>query len=216
MFSGRDKVGIRALIAIVELWCIVLCFLFTTATMSLNYLCRILVLVFRCLNFIPCLFRIRRRAQNIPATEPAEEGEYSFQGEVPPDPPRRRRGRGRGRPRVAVAQEVEQEPIPEQEVPMEGQAGFTAGMAGINQGLAALNQAMPLVQQMLQQRNQEMSDADVTLLYSRVGRVPFHGTGDTMDFINTIEARTRTGYNDYQRIMVVELSLQAAAQDWFM
>ena len=36
-----------------------------------------------------------------------------------------------------------------------------------------------------------------------------------MDFINTIEARTRTRYNDYQRIMVVELSLQAAAQDWF-
>ena len=29
--SGRDKVGIRALIAIVELWSIVLCFLFTTA-----------------------------------------------------------------------------------------------------------------------------------------------------------------------------------------
>ena len=30
-FSGRDKVGIRVLIAVVELWCIVLCFLFTTA-----------------------------------------------------------------------------------------------------------------------------------------------------------------------------------------
>ena len=99
---------------------------------------------------------------------------------------------------------------------MEGQAAFAAGMAGINQGLAALNQAMPLVQQMLQQRNQEMSDADVALLYSRVGRVLFDGTGDAMDFINTIEARTRTGYNDYQRIMVVELSVQAAAQDWFM
>ena len=40
------------------------------------------------------------RAQNIPAAESAEEGEHSFQGEVPPDPPRRR-GRGKGRPRVA-------------------------------------------------------------------------------------------------------------------
>ena len=52
------------------------------------------------MNFLPCLFRIRRRAQNIPAAESAEEGELSFQGEVPPDPPCRR-GRGRGRPRVA-------------------------------------------------------------------------------------------------------------------
>ena len=43
---------------------------------------------------------MRRRAQNIPAAKSAEEGEHSFQGEVPPDPPRRR-GRGRGRPRVA-------------------------------------------------------------------------------------------------------------------
>ena len=94
-------------------------------------------------------------------------------------------------------------------------AVFAAGIAGINQGLTALNQAMSLVQQMLQQRNQGMSDAEAAVLYTRVGRVPFDGTGDAMDFINTIEARTRTGYNDYQRIMVVELSLQAAAQDWF-
>ena len=34
LFSGRDKVGIRALIAIVELWCIVFCFLFTTAAIG--------------------------------------------------------------------------------------------------------------------------------------------------------------------------------------
>ena len=37
-----------------------------------------------------------------------------------------------------------------------------------------------------------------------------------MDFINTIEFRTRAGYNDYQRIMVVKLSLQVATQDWFI
>ena len=37
-------------------------------------------------------------------------------------------------------------------------------MAGINNELAALNQAMPLVQQMLQQRNQEMSDAEAAVL----------------------------------------------------
>ena len=95
-------------------------------------------------------------------------------------------------------------------------AVFAADMTDINQGLTALNQAIPLVQQILQQRNQEMSDAEAAVLYTIVGRVPFDGTGDAMDFINTIEAKTQTGYNDYQRIMVVELSLQAAAQDWFM
>ena len=63
-------------------------------------------------------------------------------------------------------------------------------MAGINQGLAALNQTMPLVQQMLQQRNQGMSDANAALLYSRVGRVSFDGMGDALDFFNTVEART--------------------------
>ena len=45
-------------------------------------------------------FQIKGRVQNIPAAESAEEGEHSFQGEVPPDPPRRR-GRTRDRPRVA-------------------------------------------------------------------------------------------------------------------
>ena len=42
--------------------------------------------------------------------------------------------------------------------------------------------------------NQEMSDAEAAALYTRVGRVSFDGTGDAMDFINTIEAKTRTGY----------------------
>ena len=61
-----------------------------------------------------------------------------------------------------------------------------------------------------------MSDADTTLLYSTVGRVSFNGTGDALDFLNTIEARTRTACTYYQWIMVVELSVQAAAQDQFM
>ena len=54
-----------------------------------------------------------------------------------------------------------------------------------------------------------MTDADAALLYSRVGRVIFDGNGDAMDFINTIEARIRTGYTDYQRIIIIELSVQA-------
>ena len=63
-----------------------------------------------------------------------------------------------------------------------------------------------------------MTDADVdaVVLYTRVGRVSFDGTRDDMNFINTIEARTQTGFNNYQKIMIVELSVQAAAQDWFM
>ena len=58
--------------------------------------------------------------------------------------------------------------------------------------------------------------SDATVLYTRVGRVPLDGTRDAMDFINTIEASTKTGFNDYQKIMIIELSVQAAAQDWFM
>ena len=151
-----------------------------------------------------------RRARDAHAADAADVDEQSFQNEAFAPAPRRR-GRGRGRHRAPAAQEFEQEPAVEPVAPEVDPTAFAAGMAGINQGLAALNQAMPLVQQMLQQRNQEMTDADAAVLYTRVGRVPFDGTGDAMDFINTIEARTRTGYNDYQRIMIVELSVQAAA-----
>ena len=60
LVSGRDKVGIRALIAIDENWCIVLCFLFTTAAIRLKFVIVIfIVLVFRCLNFVLCLFKLR-------------------------------------------------------------------------------------------------------------------------------------------------------------
>ena len=61
-----------------------------------------------------------------------------------------------------------------------------------------------------------MTFADVAVLYTRVGKVSFDGTGDALDFINTIEARNRTRSNNYQRILIVELSVQAAAHDWFM
>ena len=91
---------------------------------------------------------MRRRAQNASATEVVEEGEQSYQGEVPPAPPHRRKGRGRFR--ADAAQEVEQEQPPvEQESPKVDPVVFVAGMVGINQGFEALNQAMPLVQQML-------------------------------------------------------------------
>ena len=61
-----------------------------------------------------------------------------------------------------------------------------------------------------------MTDADAAILYTRVSKVSFDGSGDALGFINTIEARTRIGFNDYQRIVTVEFSAQAAAHDWFM
>ena len=61
-----------------------------------------------------------------------------------------------------------------------------------------------------------MTDANAALLYSIVSKVAFDGTGDALDFINTIEARIRTGYANYQRIMIIELLVQVASQDWFM
>ena len=61
-----------------------------------------------------------------------------------------------------------------------------------------------------------MTFVDVAVLYTRVGKVSFDGTGDALNFINTLEARNRTRSNNYQRILIVELSVQAAAHDWFM
>ena len=141
-----------------------------------------------------------RRARVAPTADAAYENEIgddqSVQDEIPPAPRRRGRGRGRGRVRAAAAQQPDQLP-PEPEIPAVDPTAFATGMAGINQGLAALNQAMPLVQQMLQQRDHQMTDADVAILYSRVGRVYFDSTGDALDLVNTIEFRTRTGYSNY-------------------
>ena len=58
-----------------------------------------------------------------------------------------------------------------------------------------------------------MTDVDALLLYSRVGRISFDGTGDALEFINVIESRTKIGYIDYQRILIMELSVQATTQD---
>ena len=66
---------------------------------------------------------------------------------------------------------------------------------------------------MLLQKNGGMTYVDALLLYSRVGRISFDGTRDALDFINSIESKTRTGYTDYQRILIVELLVQTAAQD---
>ena len=51
--SGRDKVGIRALIAIVELWCIVLCSIFTTTAIRLSNIILSFLLPVFCIVSIP-------------------------------------------------------------------------------------------------------------------------------------------------------------------
>ena len=61
-----------------------------------------------------------------------------------------------------------------------------------------------------------MIKADAVVFYTRVGRVAFDDTEYALDFINAIEARTRIGFNDYQKIMNDELSIQAVAHDWFV
>ena len=59
-FRVVTKLVSEQLIAIVELWCIVLCFLFSTAAIRLKFVIVVfLVLVFRYLNFVPYLFKLR-------------------------------------------------------------------------------------------------------------------------------------------------------------
>ena len=52
-----------------------------------------------------------------------------------------------------------------------------------------------------------MSEVDAIFVYSILGRVHFEGARDVLDFINTIGLWIKTGYTDYQRIMIVKLSV---------
>ena len=44
--------------------------------------------------------------------------------------------------------------------------------------------------------------------YTQELAVSFDGTGDALDLINTIESRTRMGNTNYQRILIIDLSVQ--------
>ena len=52
-----------------------------------------------------------------------------------------------------------------------------------------------------------MSDVDVTFAYSLLGRVHFNGIRNVLNFINIIELLSKTGYRDYQRIIIGKLSV---------
>ena len=58
-----------------------------------------------------------------------------------------------------------------------------------------------------------MSDLEVALFYTRVGKVAFDGTSDPLDFLHAIETRTQTAHTENQRIMIVELSVEGPALD---
>ena len=61
-----------------------------------------------------------------------------------------------------------------------------------------------------------MSDPEATLFYAKIGRISFNGIFNPLDFLHAIKTRTRTAYTEYQRVMIVELSVEGPALDWFM
>ena len=61
-----------------------------------------------------------------------------------------------------------------------------------------------------------MSDLEATLFYARDGMISFNGTSDPLDFLYAIKIRTRTAHTEYQQIMIVELSVEGPALDWFI
>ena len=61
-----------------------------------------------------------------------------------------------------------------------------------------------------------MSDSEAVLFYARVGRISFDGIFDPLDFSHAIKIRTQTAHTEYQRIMIVELSVEGPTLDWFV
>ena len=61
-----------------------------------------------------------------------------------------------------------------------------------------------------------MSNPEAALFYARVGRISLDKTFDPLDFLHSIEMRTQTTHTEYQRIMIVEFSVEGPALDWFI
>ena len=53
-----------------------------------------------------------------------------------------------------------------------------------------------------------MSNPEVALFYARVIRISYDGTLDSLDFLHVIESGTWTAYTEYQRMLIVELSVE--------
>ena len=78
-------------------------------------------------------------------------------------------------------------------------------MVETSQDTEPIPPAVPPMQQVYQQG---MSYPETILFYARVGRISFDGTSDPLDFLHAIETRTQTTHTEYQRIMIVELSVE--------
>ena len=61
-----------------------------------------------------------------------------------------------------------------------------------------------------------MTDPEAAVFYARVGRISYDGTTDPLDFLYIIESRTWTMHTEYQRMLIVELSIERATLDWFI
>ena len=61
-----------------------------------------------------------------------------------------------------------------------------------------------------------MSELEIALYNARVSRVTFDRTSDPLVFLHVIETKTRTAHTEYQRIMIIELSVEGPALDWFV
>ena len=61
-----------------------------------------------------------------------------------------------------------------------------------------------------------MLDLEAALFYARVGMISFDGISDLLDLLHATEMRTHTTHTEYQRIMIVELSIEGLALDWLV
>ena len=61
-----------------------------------------------------------------------------------------------------------------------------------------------------------MSVIEAMTFYASIGRIFYDSTSDPLDFLQTIELRTRTVHTEHQRMLIVELSIEGAILDWFI
>ena len=117
-----------------------------------------------------------------------------------PKPPTRRRGRDRARGAGRRRQRDLQDDEPAEQDDVDAEF-----IAKAPQGAVPIPSAVPQMQPVYQYG---MSDPEAALFHARVGRIPFDGTSDPLDFLHAIETRTRTAHTEYQRMLIVELSIE--------
>ena len=155
---------------------------------------------------------MRRRARVGPPVDEAEDEGFYQDEFLPPKPPARYRGRGRGKGRPRGASRHRQRELQEDE-PTYQDFEEAAYIPEVPQSAVPIPPTVPQMQPMYQQG---MSDPEAALFYTRVDKISFDDTSDPLDFLHAIEMRTQTTHTKYQRIMIVELSVEGPALDWFV